>query len=89
MAPEARGTTIREEAGSVGVKAVAAKDNIIAIRIKSSRYSSAQLEQRLRRGHACTPVIARVEDDRVILDFRTVFAEQESALAESLATALR
>ena len=59
------------------------------IRIKSSRYSAAQLEQRLRRGHACTPVIARVEDDRVILDFRTVFAEQESALAESLAAALR
>jgi L-seryl-tRNA(Ser) seleniumtransferase len=59
------------------------------IRITSSRYSAAQLEQRLRRGHACTPVIARVEDDRVILDFRTVFAEQESALAESLAAALR
>jgi aspartate kinase len=37
MQPEARGTTITENAGSVGVKAVAAKDNIIAIRIKSSR----------------------------------------------------
>jgi aspartate kinase len=37
MQPEAKGTTIVEEAGSVGVKAVAAKDNIIAIRIKSSR----------------------------------------------------
>jgi aspartate kinase len=37
MEPEAKGTTIVEEAGSVGVKAVAAKDNIIAIRIKSSR----------------------------------------------------
>lgn len=37
MLPEAKGTTITEEAGSVGVKAVAAKDNIIAIRIKSSR----------------------------------------------------
>lgn len=37
MQPEARGTTITGEAGSVGVKAVAAKDNIIAIRIKSSR----------------------------------------------------
>ena len=37
MQPEAKGTTIKEEAGSVGVKAVAAKDNIIAIRIKSSR----------------------------------------------------
>jgi aspartate kinase len=37
MQPEAKGTLIAEEAGSVGVKAVAAKDNIIVIRIKSSR----------------------------------------------------
>jgi len=37
MAPEAKGTLITEKAGSVGVKAVAAKDNITAIRIKSSR----------------------------------------------------
>ncbi|HET9430529.1 MAG TPA: aspartate kinase [Chitinophagaceae bacterium] len=37
MQPEAKGTTIEEKSGSVGVKAVAAKDNIIAIRIKSSR----------------------------------------------------
>jgi aspartate kinase len=37
LQPEAKGTLITEKAGSVGVKAVAAKDNIIAIRIKSSR----------------------------------------------------
>ncbi|HYM93701.1 MAG TPA: aspartate kinase [Chitinophagaceae bacterium] len=37
MQPQAKGTLITEKAGSVGVKAVAAKDNIIAIRIKSSR----------------------------------------------------
>jgi aspartate kinase len=37
MQPGAKGTLIAEEAGSVGVKAVAAKDNITAIRIKSSR----------------------------------------------------
>src|SRR3984893_6685062 len=37
MQPEAKGTLITEEAGSVGVKAVAAKDGIIAIKIKSSR----------------------------------------------------
>jgi aspartate kinase len=37
MQPEARGTLITEEAGSVGVKAIAAKDGIIAINIKSSR----------------------------------------------------
>lgn len=37
MQPEAAGTTITQEAGSVGVKAVAAKDGIISINIKSSR----------------------------------------------------
>jgi aspartate kinase len=37
MEPQAAGTVITREAGSVGVKAVAAKDGIIAIKIKSSR----------------------------------------------------
>ncbi len=37
MQPEAKGTTIEQDAKSVGVKAVAAKDGIIAINIKSSR----------------------------------------------------
>ena len=34
---DAKGTLIAEKAGSVGVKAVAAKDGITAIKIKSSR----------------------------------------------------
>jgi aspartate kinase len=37
MAPQAKGTLIVEEAGSKGVKAVAAKDGIISINIRSSR----------------------------------------------------
>jgi aspartate kinase len=37
MEPTARGTLISEQAGSTGVKAVAAKDNITAVKIKSSR----------------------------------------------------
>jgi aspartate kinase len=37
MQPEAKGTLITEEAGSTGVKAIAAKDGIIAINIRSSR----------------------------------------------------
>lgn len=37
MEPQAKGTLIAEEAGSVGVKAIAAKDGIVAIKIKSSR----------------------------------------------------
>jgi len=37
MQPTAAGTVIKKEAGTIGVKAVAAKDGIIAIKIKSSR----------------------------------------------------
>ncbi len=37
MDPEAKGTVIQQQAGSVGIKAVAAKDGIVAIKIKSSR----------------------------------------------------
>jgi aspartate kinase len=37
LQPEAKGTLITEKAGSIGVKAVAAKDGITAIRVKSSR----------------------------------------------------
>jgi aspartate kinase len=37
LQPSAKGTLITEKAGSVGVKAVAAKDGITAIKIKSSR----------------------------------------------------
>lgn len=59
------------------------------IRVKSRRYSASQLEQRLRRGPTPSSVIARVEDDAVVIDLRTVFAEQESELIEALAAALR
>jgi L-seryl-tRNA(Ser) seleniumtransferase len=41
----------------------------------------------LRNAHP--PVIARIEDDRVLLDPRTVFPEQEAALLRALAGALR
>jgi len=37
MQPEAKGTLIVEEAGSQGIKAIAAKDGITEVRIKSSR----------------------------------------------------
>jgi L-seryl-tRNA(Ser) seleniumtransferase len=59
------------------------------IRVASARYSASQLEQRLRRGPAGISVIARVEDDRLILDLRTVFPEQEAVLVKSVASALR
>jgi L-seryl-tRNA(Ser) seleniumtransferase len=59
------------------------------IRIASARHSASQLEQRLRRAPAGISVIARVEDDRLVLDLRTVFAEQEALLVKSVAAALR
>jgi L-seryl-tRNA(Ser) seleniumtransferase len=58
------------------------------IRIASARYSAAQLEQRLRRAPAGVSVIARVEGDRLILDLRTVFPEQEPVLLKTLASAV-
>src|SRR5579864_9339831 len=58
------------------------------IRIASVRYSAAQLEQRLRRAPAGISVIARVEEERLILDLRTVFPEQEAALVKSVASVL-
>jgi L-seryl-tRNA(Ser) seleniumtransferase len=59
------------------------------IRIASARYSAAKLEQRLRRIPASGLVVARVEEDRLVLDLRTVFPEQESMLIKTLAAALR
>ena len=59
------------------------------IRIASARHSASQIEQRLRRAPAGISVIARVEDDRLVLDLRTVFAEQEGLLVKSVAAALR
>jgi L-seryl-tRNA(Ser) seleniumtransferase len=58
------------------------------IRIASARYSATKLEQRLRRAPTGVSVIARVEDDRLILDLRTVFPENESLLVKTLAAAL-
>ncbi len=58
------------------------------IRIASARYSATKLEQRLRRAPAGIAVIARVEDERLILDLRTVFPEQEPLLIKTLAAML-
>ena len=58
------------------------------IRIASARYSAAKLEQRLRRAPAGISVIARVEEDRLVLDLRTVLREQEPLLIKTLAAVL-
>jgi len=57
--------------------------------IATTRYSATKLEQRLRANTTGMAVIARVEDDRVLIDLRTVFLEQEVPLAAALLAALR
>jgi L-seryl-tRNA(Ser) seleniumtransferase len=59
------------------------------LRIASWRHSASELEARLRSGAGAAPVIARIEDDRLLIDLRTVFPEQETALAKALVQALR
>jgi L-seryl-tRNA(Ser) seleniumtransferase len=56
--------------------------------IRSDRYSAADLERRLRRNLG-SPVIARIEDDHLVIDLRTVFDDQEHELAAALSMALR
>ncbi|MEX2260859.1 MAG: L-seryl-tRNA(Sec) selenium transferase [Bryobacteraceae bacterium] len=46
-----------------------------------------ELERRLRGGQP--PVIGRIEEDRLLLDLRTVFVEEEEALRRALDTCLR
>ena len=58
------------------------------IAVTSTRCSAAQLEARLRSGGTGARVLARIEEDRVLLDLRTVFHEQEAALLQSLVAAL-
>jgi L-seryl-tRNA(Ser) seleniumtransferase len=56
--------------------------------ISDRRQSATQLEERLRVPARGTPVVARIEDDRLTLDLRTVFADEEAALASAIASAL-
>jgi L-seryl-tRNA(Ser) seleniumtransferase len=59
------------------------------LRIASTRHSAGELESQLRLATGSVPVIARIEDDRLLIDLRTVLPEQEPALMEALASALR
>jgi L-seryl-tRNA(Ser) seleniumtransferase len=58
------------------------------LRVAAAHYSASQLETRLRSGATGIPVIARIEDDRLLVDLRTVFPDQESALADTLVAAV-
>ncbi len=59
------------------------------LRIASARHSATSLEARLRHSTENPPVVARIEDDHLLIDLRTVFPEQEATLLQGLAAALR
>ena len=54
-----------------------------ALALTSNKRTADQLATRLRQSNP--PVIARVEDGRVVLDLRTVFPEQDEPLRRKLA----
>jgi len=68
------------------------------IAISTPRHSATQIEDRLRNPRTsnpagtasptATPVIARIEDDHLILDLRTVHPSEENEIASALAAAL-
>ena len=63
----------------------AAPTAVLATRVIALTHrslSADELSVRLREAHP--PVIARVDDGRVLLDLRTVFAEQDAQIAEAL-----
>jgi L-seryl-tRNA(Ser) seleniumtransferase len=55
------------------------------IALSHATLSAVELEARLRRWR--TPIIARIENDRVLLDLRTVLPEQDQTIAAALAGA--
>jgi len=68
------------------------------IAISTPRHSATQIEERLRKPEAripvggtsptATPVIARIEDNRLLLDLRTVNPSEENEIASALLAAL-
>jgi len=58
----------------------------VCIAIKPDHLSANRVEEKLRLG--AVPVIARISDDRVLIDLRTVFSDEEQSLAESIKSAL-
>jgi L-seryl-tRNA(Ser) seleniumtransferase len=68
------------------------------IAISTPRHSATQIEERLREPRAsspggrtsptATPVIARIEDNRLLLDLRTVHPNEENEIAAALLAAL-
>jgi L-seryl-tRNA(Ser) seleniumtransferase len=58
------------------------------VSIKTGGKSAAAIEARLRKPPSGVPVVTRIAGDRLIVDLRTVFEDEEDALVSALAAAL-
>jgi len=54
----------------------------VLVGVRAAALSAAALEERLRRGE--TPIIVRVADDRVLLDLRTIDADEFPAIRDAV-----
>ena len=59
------------------------------LRMASARHSANDLGSRLRLSATEVPVVVRIENDRLLIDLRTVFPDQEAALIQALVAAFR
>ena len=57
------------------------------VAVTHSERTTASLERALRRGPV--PVICHIEEDRIVLDMRTILPSQDEILANHLVVALR
>jgi L-seryl-tRNA(Ser) seleniumtransferase len=57
------------------------------VRLTADRLTADRLASRLRAAE--TPVIARIADDRVVLDPRTILPDQVNATVRAIAAALQ
>jgi L-seryl-tRNA(Ser) seleniumtransferase len=57
------------------------------ISISSLRHSAAVLEERFRKPASGPAVIARIEENRLTIDLRTVFPDEDATLTAAIATA--
>lgn len=82
---QTRSLSIAIEDGSSAIGGGAAPDiepRTAVIAITSEKFSTMELERKLRMSDP--PVIARIENDRIVIDLRTVFGEEESALRNAI-----
>ncbi|MBI2755162.1 MAG: L-seryl-tRNA(Sec) selenium transferase [Chloroflexi bacterium] len=85
LAGKVVGATVQETCSTVGGGSLPGQDQP-SVAIALSPNSPDALARRLRAG--ATPVVGRIEQDRLLLDLRSVLPEQDATLAAALTSAL-